>query len=259
MAPVISNSPLTGDYWLLELEAPAVATGFAPGQFVNIRIDDRVMPFTRRPFSIYRASKDRQRIQVAYKIVGEGTRLMSQTLRPGGRCDVIGPLGKGFALPPQARRIAVVGRGIGIAALPTLVEEAVRRGIEVVGFVSARTTPNLVALDIFAELGCTVVTHTDDDRSVRAVTDHLARLDRPVDAAYVCGSKRLARAVHDYAQRCGIPAEVAMEQLMACGFGDCHGCVIRVNLDPQGREQAWREVCHFGPVFQTWEIVNACA
>jgi dihydroorotate dehydrogenase electron transfer subunit len=261
LAPVVSNAPLTGDYWLLEVEAPAIAGHLRPGQFVNIRIEGRLSPFTRRPFSVYRVSRDRRRLQVAYKLLGEGTRLMVETMPADGRCDVIGPLGKGFTLPQHARRIAVIGRGIGIAALPTLVEEAVTRGIAVHGFLSARTKSNLVALDIFRELGCPVVTHTDEDRHVKAVTDHLIACAEEIalDAVYVCGSNRLARAAHHFARLRGIHSEIAMEQHMACGFGDCHGCVIRVNLDPEGKEQGWREVCHYGPVFQTWEIVNATA
>jgi dihydroorotate dehydrogenase electron transfer subunit len=261
LAPVVSNRHLTGDYWLLDLDVPSIAGPLVPGQFVNIRIEGRLSPFTRRPFSVYRVSKDRRRLQVAYKLLGEGTRLMMETMPAGGRCDVIGPLGQGFSLPPRARRVAVVGRGIGIAALPTLVEDAVAKGIEVHGFLSARTKPNLVALDIFEELRCPVVTHTDDEPDVAAVTDHLLKLADKVelDAVYVCGSNRLARAAHRLAQRLGIHSEIAMEQHMACGFGDCHGCVISVNVDPDGKEQAWREVCHYGPVFKTWEVVDATA
>jgi dihydroorotate dehydrogenase electron transfer subunit len=261
LAPVVSNKPLTGDYWLLEVEAPGIAQRFTPGQFVNIRIEGRLAPFTRRPFSVYRVSKDNRRLQVAYKLFGEGTRLMMETMPAGGRCDVIGPFGRGFTLPKGARRIAVVGRGIGIAALPTLVDQAVGQGIEVHGFLSARTKPNLVAQDIFEGLGCPVMMHTDDHAQVKAVTDYLVSLADKIsfDAVYVCGSNRLARAAHGLAQRLGIHSEIAMEQHMACGFGDCHGCVIRVNLDPEGKEQAWWEVCHHGPVFNTWEIVHASA
>jgi dihydroorotate dehydrogenase electron transfer subunit len=50
-----------------------------------------------------------------------------------------------------------------------------------------------------------------------------------------------------------------MEQHMACGFGDCHGCVVAVNVARDGNEKAFHEVCHYGPVFDTWEIVNASA
>ena len=110
-APVTVNRPLTGDYWLIELEAPTIAEALTPGQFVNIRIPG-LSPFLRRPFSVYRVTAERTRLQVAYKVLGEGTRLMTR-MSEGGLCDVIGPLGKGFTLPDNAKRIAVIGRGIG--------------------------------------------------------------------------------------------------------------------------------------------------
>lgn len=260
-APVVFNEHLTGDYWLIEVEAPAIARDLRPGQFVNIRIAGSLSPFLRRPFSVYRVSANRRRLQVAYKVLGEGTRLMMTTMPKGGLCDVIGPLGRGFSLPPHGRRIAVIGRGIGIAALPLLVDEAVAGGIEVYGFLSARNAPNIVALDIFAQHGCPVETHTDDVPGVPMVTDHLAALadELDFDAFYVCGSYRLARAAHALSIRLGVMSEIAMEQHMACGFGDCHGCVIEVNADRDGQEKAYREVCHHGPVFKTWEVVDASA
>lgn len=260
LAPVVFNRHLTGDYWLIEIEAPDIAASLEPGQFVNIRIENSLAPYLRRPFSVYRVSPDKRRLQVAYKIIGEGTRLMRDTMPTGGRCDVIGPLGKGFSLPPRAKRIAVVGRGIGIAALPTLVDAAAKRGIEVHAYLSARTRDNVVAEDIFAHYGFSVHTHTDQDSPGSLVTDPLEELSRAtkIDAFYVCGSNRLARVVHGLAEAQNAPAEIAMEQHMACGFGDCHGCVINVKLGADDTEDtAWKEVCHYGPVFNTWEVLHA--
>ncbi|MCW5702865.1 MAG: hypothetical protein KIT82_09805, partial [Bradyrhizobium sp.] len=84
-APVVWNRPLTGDYWLIEVEAPTIAGPLAPGQFVNIRIPG-LTPYLRRPFSVYRVSPDRRRLQVAYKVIGDGTRLMTSALPEGGVC-----------------------------------------------------------------------------------------------------------------------------------------------------------------------------
>jgi dihydroorotate dehydrogenase electron transfer subunit len=258
LAPVLFNEHLTGEYWLIEVKAPEIARDLVPGQFVNIRIEGSLSPFLRRPFSVYRTNKDRGTLQVAYKVIGEGTRLMKSTMPTGGRCDVVGPFGKGFTLPPNAKRVAMIGRGIGIAALPALLEEAVGKGIQVHGFLSARTADNLVAVDIFEEHGCPVTTHNDVDQPGVKVTDHLDELiaTEQIDAFYVCGSNRLAYVTDLLARKLGVPAEIAMEQHMACGFGDCHGCVIDVNLDRDATQKALREVCHHGPVFNTWEVVN---
>ena len=97
-APVVSNTHLTGEYWLLEVEAPSIAAALEPGQFVNIRIEGSLAPFLRRPFSVYRVNEEKTRLQVAYKVIGDGTRLMRDTLQPGRNCDLIGPLGKGYDL-----------------------------------------------------------------------------------------------------------------------------------------------------------------
>lgn len=259
-ASVLSNEPLTGEYWLLEVDAPSISAALEPGQFVNIRVNGEHGPFLRRPFSVYRVSSDRTRLQVAYKLVGEGCRLMRDTLRPGTTCDLIGPLGTGYDLPAEARTIALVGRGIGIAALPTLADLAASRGITSHAFLSARTRENIVGTEIFSHHGGMVFLHSDDQPGgVTMVTDHLlaeaSKID--FDAIYVCGSNRLVRAADTLARKLNIPAQSAMEQHMACGFGDCHGCVIEVNLDPAGEKKAYREVCHYGPVFNTWEVVNA--
>lgn len=80
-ASVVSNEPLTGEYWLLQVDAPSISAALEPGQFVNIRVSGEHGPFLRRPFSVYRVSSDRTRLQVAYKLVGEGCRLMRDTLR----------------------------------------------------------------------------------------------------------------------------------------------------------------------------------
>src|SRR5262249_61486895 len=159
----------------------------------------------------------------------------------GRAWDPVGPFARGFRLPERAKRIAVVGRGIGIAALPSLVDEAAARGIDVHGFLSARTRPNLVALDIFASYGFPVSTHTDDASS-GLVTDHLVALaeKRDFDAFYVCGSNRLARAVHPLAARTGAPAEIAVGQHMARGFRARPRRAVRGNPDARGPPEAVR-------------------
>jgi dihydroorotate dehydrogenase electron transfer subunit len=249
---------LTGDYWLLELEAPEMARALVPGQFVNVRVDASWIPFVRRPFSVYRVDCDKGSLQIAYKVLGTGTEMMTR-MAEGSRCDIIGPLGNAFLLPERAKRIALVGRGIGIAALPMLADRAAESGIEVRGYLSARTLDNLVAIDIFHEHGFHVTTHVDDDGLATRVTDHLERdvENMNFDAMYVCGSNRLVVAVDKLARKINVPSEAAMEQHMACGFGDCHGCVIEVKAERDGLDRVWREVCHHGPVFQTWEVANA--
>src|SRR5271157_3136363 len=91
---VIENRSLTGGHFLLSLDAPRQAPGVRPGQFAMVRILGRSDVLLRRPMSIFdvvfpavgQAGSSRQAsvpriLQLLYKIVGRGTRLMSE-LKP---------------------------------------------------------------------------------------------------------------------------------------------------------------------------------
>jgi dihydroorotate dehydrogenase electron transfer subunit len=44
----------------------------------------------------------------------------------------------------------------------------------------------------------------------------------------------------------GLPAELCLEEYMACGVGGCAGCAVRVELESG---PAMKRVCVDGPVF----------
>jgi len=49
-----------------------------------------------------------------------------------------------------------------------------------------------------------------------------------------------------------IPCQMALEREMACGFGVCNGCVVRVH-GPDG--PAWEKVCVDGAVFDASRLI----
>ena len=59
-ARVIANRPLSGDYNVLALAAPAIAAIATPGQFVMLRPGTGADPLLRRPFSIFEILRDAQ-------------------------------------------------------------------------------------------------------------------------------------------------------------------------------------------------------
>src|SRR5260370_7283588 len=56
-AEVTANRPLSADYNVLALAAPAIAAASAPGQFVMVKIGSSPLigndPLLRRPFSVF--------------------------------------------------------------------------------------------------------------------------------------------------------------------------------------------------------------
>jgi len=67
----------------------------------------------RRPLSIMRASPRDSWIELLYKAVGTGTRLLASK-QPGERLSLLGPIGRPFQAHPEHLRPLLIGGGVGI-------------------------------------------------------------------------------------------------------------------------------------------------
>jgi len=261
-ARIVAHEALNADHRLLTLEAPGIARAAKPGQFVMLQVHAGRDPLLRRPMSICRVpGAGRRRIEVLYKIVGEGTRLLARQ-RQGATLPVLGPLGNGFRLQPEVRRgaaprVVMVAGGIGIAIFPFLADALRRRGVRPLLLFGARGAADLVYTAPFRGRGIPIQCATEDgSRGARGyVTTILAPLleaDGPKPLLYVCGPTPMLRAVGDMAVRAGAPCQMALESQMPCGIGVCLGCVVACAGNRSG--PAYRRVCTEGPVFMAGEV-----
>ncbi len=259
---VISNRPVTGEYRLLVVEAPAESLGCRAGQFFHIQcpVRDVAGPYLRRPMSIYGYDRDGGKLRFLYKVTGIGTTALA-TLVPGETVALLGPLGRGFDIRHSWNRLVLVARGVGLATLAPLAQEARRLGRSLTAICSARTPDLLMSTDYFAELGAEVVTITDSEGT--SDMDSLWRLiegliesrpgGRGVDAFYTCGSNRILKLLQAVGKAHDIPGQVALEQQMACGLGMCQCCVRPFRV---GDRVIHRRVCREGPVFDMQEALG---
>jgi NAD(P)H-flavin reductase len=91
-----------------------------------------------------------------------------------------------------------------------------------------------------------------DDGSVGhhgLVTDLLAaELDRDAHAeVFACGPPPMLEAVRALCSERGVPAQLALESGMACGFGACFGCVVPTR-------SGYVRLCVDGPVLEAAEL-----
>ena len=77
--------------------------------------------------------------------------------------------------------------------------------------------------------------------------------DGRADAFFTCGSNRLMQLMKRLGREHGIPGQMAMEQIMACGLGPCYICVRTFEVD--GKLEM-RRVCIEGPVFDLQECLG---
>ena len=224
----------------------------APGQFVMlspgaIPAVPRVDPLLPRPMAIFR--REAAALHVLYKVTGRGTALLADAA-PGSRVRVVGPLGRGFALPAAGDLALLVGGGTGTASLFDLAASAAAAGARVRVLLGARSAGDLLAEADFRALGARVEVATEDGaRGHRGlVTELLERaLAEPEGAeaarVYACGPTAMMRRAAEIAGAAGRPCQVSLENRMACGFGVCLGCAVKRASEGYGL------VCRDGPVF----------
>jgi NAD(P)H-flavin reductase len=223
-----------------------------PGQFAMLAAAERwgggedERPYLARAFSIARRRVGESHFLL--EDVGPGTRRLCE-LRDGEHLWALGPLGKGFQPPAQRRRAILVGGGAGIAPLAILQDaleaEAEREVAVLLGFRDGARAEGAGLLR-----RAQVAT---DDGSVGhhgLLTDLLtAELERDARAVvYACGPAPMLEAVRAICAEADIPAQLALEAGMACGFGACFGCAV-----PR-RGGGYLRVCVDGPVIDAHEL-----
>jgi dihydroorotate dehydrogenase electron transfer subunit len=195
-----------------------------PGQFYMLAAAERwgggsdERPFLPRAFSVMRRIAGR--LEFMLETVGPGTTRLGE-LRPGDGLWIAGPFGIGFAPPRDGRTPLLVGGGVGTAPL-AIWQDATGAPV-ILGF---RDAEHAAGASLLAD--ARVAT---DDGSVGhkgPVTDLLlAEIGRSAEIeVYSCGPPGMLEAVRMICAEHEIPAQLALESGMACGYGACFGCVV---------------------------------
>jgi NAD(P)H-flavin reductase len=222
-----------------------------PGQFYMLTAAERwgggedERPFLPRAFSVLRRHDDGT-LDFLLEDVGPGTARLCE-LRPGDGLWILGPLGRGFAPPRDGRRPLLAGGGVGIAPLAILSDTLDSAAVVLLGF---RDTPHAEGAELVA--GARVATDDGSAGHHGLVTDLLrAELGSdPAAEVYACGPPPMLEAVRALCEELDVPAQLAMESGMACGFGACFGCVVPTR-------GGYVRLCVDGPVLDAAELETA--
>jgi dihydroorotate dehydrogenase electron transfer subunit len=243
-----------GAYNAMTIVAPGIAERTKPGHFVALQVGGAESSMLlRRAFAIYDV-KERGvyggTVEFVFSVHGKGTAWLAAR-RPQDKLDVVGPLGRPFRLPQGRVNATLVGGGYGSAPLLPLARALRDRGCRVDFVLGAASIDRLFGQLDAKRMSSSIAVTTDDGSMgehgrVSDVLPHV--LDRTgCDVVYACGPMAMLRAVSDLAAERGIPAQVAVEESMACGIGVCMTCVLPVVGD-DGVSRMVRS-CVEGPVF----------
>jgi dihydroorotate dehydrogenase electron transfer subunit len=201
---------------------------------------DGERPHLPRAFSVLRATGQPEALELHFLIedVGPGTRRLCE-LTPGEALQVVGPLGQGFRPPREDRCPILVGGGVGIAPLAIWQDELAPDVQVLLGFRDGGRAHGSALLR-----NARVAT---DDGSVGhhgPVTELLGEAlsaAEPSAEVYACGPPGMLEAVRLLCAEREVPAQLALESGMACGFGACFGCVVPTR-------KGYLRLCLDGPV-----------
>lgn len=223
IAPSVFKAVLAGD------TSPITASG----QFVNIKIPEF---YLRRPISI--CDWDDKSLTIIYKVVGDGTEVLSQ-MEKGEKLDLLIALGNGYDTSLSGGNPLLIGGGVGIPPLLGLCKKLVSENKSVSVILGFNTESEIFLENEFKELGANVtVTTADGSYGLKGFVD-AAMKDADYSYFYTCGPKPMFRAVNAVAKTSG---QFSFEERMGCGTGACMGCTCKTKTGP-------KRVCTEGPVF----------
>lgn len=249
---VVENVRLHANYVLLKLTSSTELPEMLPGQFAEIRVDGSSTTFLRRPISINYVDRANNSVWFLIQLVGDGTRQLAKA-EVGDIINVVLPLGNGFTIPQQpSDRLLLVGGGVGTAPMLYLGEQLVKHGCTPTFLLGARSSKDLLQIDLFEKYGKVYTTTEDGSHGEKGfVTQHSILSEVKFEQIYTCGPKPMMMAVARYAKANSISCEVSLENKMACGVGACLCCV-------ENTEKGHVCVCKDGPVFNIdkllWQI-----
>ena len=231
--------PRAGQFYML-----AAATRWGGGEGER--------PFLPRAFSVLRAVRERGgalELQFLVEDVGPGTKRLCE-LCPGDGLLLAGPLGNGFLPPRDGRSALLVGGGVGIAPLAILQDQ-----------LETATEPLLGFRDGAHARGATLLRDarvaTDDGSAgheglvTELLLGELATAAAEIEV-FACGPPAMLEAVRAICAEHSVPAQLALESGMACGFGACFGCVVPTR-------EGYLRLCVDGPVLDAALLETAAA
>lgn len=247
--PIIKKNVIAKEIYSFEIFCPEVAEIAVPGQFVHIRANGFTL---RRPVSICEINKSKGTLRIVFEIRGEGTAEIAK-LNVDNLIDMLAPLGHGFTVNQDYKKVILIGGGIGTPPMLPLAQTYGEKAAVITGF---RSADAVILQNDFKAAGAKAILCTDDGTmGIKGlVTVPLEEMlkNGDVDAVYACGPMPMLKAVSQLSKENGVYCEISLEERMGCGIGACLVCACKTKKND---EEYFAHVCKEGPVFKAEEVI----
>ncbi|MFX1258578.1 MAG: dihydroorotate dehydrogenase electron transfer subunit, partial [Promethearchaeota archaeon] len=236
---IVEHSPEIKSF---TIRNPRIAKAYRPGQFVILWIPD--VDFL--PMSI--SNVDNNLIEITVQKIGEGTTKLFE-LRENDKIGIRGPFGNSWNYE-DAQNILIVGGGMGIAALTSLIEPLKQNKKNIYVAIGAKDEPSLIFSDRLIDLIPNILCTTDDGSVGKKcyVTDTIEDIikNENIDLIMTCGPEVMMKKIFKIAEAKNIEIQASLERKMKCGIGLCGSCCIGEDNNVP--------VCKEGPIFKSPQL-----
>ena len=173
-------------------------------------------------------------------------------MEAGTRLNVLMPLGNGFYVEENEKKVALVGGGVGVFPLISVLREYAQTK-EISAYIGYRNKGAVCGVEEFAKAQKFIAV-TDDGsygaqmNAVQAFAADLEKGNKP-DVVLACGPTPMLRALKTLVEKENLECYVSLEERMGCGIGACLVCVCDMTNGKRAR------VCKDGPVFNSRDII----
>ena len=230
MFKIVHKRVLNPSVVLMDIHAPFIAKKAMAGQFIIFRIDEKG---ERVPLTIAGYDREMGSIPIIFQIVGKTTEHLASLNEGDVLLDVAGPLGIPTHVDENAKKVCVIGGGVGCAIAYPQAKELYDRGLKVDVITGFRNKDIVILEDEFKKTCDNLIVCTDDGSYGKKgfVTDALKELieaGNEYDAVIAIGPVPMMKFVCSVTKPYNIKTIVSLNPIMIDGTGMCGGCRVTV-------------------------------
>ena len=237
MYKITSKRLLTGNIYLMDVEAPRVAKSAQPGQFIIIKNNEKG---ERIPLTIADYDREKGTVTIVFQTVGYGTKELA-TFEVGDCVqDFVGPLGQPSEFIHEDlnelknKKILFVAGGVGAAPVYPQVKWFYENNIDVDVIIGARNKELVILEEEMKKVAKNLYISTDDGsygfngRVTDCLLDLVNNQSKKYDHAVVIGPMIMMKFMSMLTKELGIKTTVSLNPIMVDGTGMCGACRVTV-------------------------------
>lgn len=237
MYKIVKKRILADNIFLMDVEAPRVASSCEPGQFVIVKIDEKG---ERIPLTVCDYDREAGTITIVVQTIGASTTRMKNLEEGDYFRDFVGPLGCPSELIYESidelknKKILFVGGGLGTAPVYPQVKWLHEHGVDADVIVGAKNKDLVILEEEMEKVAGNLYITTDDGSYKRkgmvteVIKDLVNNEGIKYDVCIAIGPMIMMKFVCLLTKELNIPTVVSMNPIMVDGTGMCGACRLIV-------------------------------